>query len=78
LATPKTIDEALALGHRELSSKEHQVAMTEFGATAHAQEDHIGLQPGDACAETPCANGFKLVMYVDDSGGCTRSVKVPC
>jgi len=75
--SPKTLTEALSLGHKELADHEKSQMHATFGA-ANAVADCGTLNPGDKCAETACVNGFKIVMYCDGSNGCTRSVKIPC
>jgi hypothetical protein len=75
--TPKTLTEALSLGHQKLADHEKQRAHATFGA-AKQVADCSTLNPGDKCAETACVNGFRIVMYCDGSNGCTHYVKIPC
>ena len=73
--TPHNLDAALAAGHVPLQDHEVDAAIATFGAP---QPDCSSLPPGHKCAETDCIGGFKLVLYCDDTKGCTVHVKVPC
>jgi len=75
--TPKTLKEAIDLGHQELNAMELLEAKAIFGEPA-AIADCGTLSPGTKCAETACVNGSKIVMYCDGTNGCTRAVKVHC
>jgi hypothetical protein len=74
---PKTLKEALARGHVKLLDHEKLQMKATYGDPAPVA-DCSTLNPGDMCAEYPCVDGIKIVMYCDDTKGCTHAVKVPC
>jgi len=74
---PQNLNAALAAGHIPLGNEEKDAAINTFGAP-QPKPDCGTLPPGHKCGETDCIGGFKLVLYCDDSNGCTVHMKVPC
>ena len=77
LSIPENLNEALAAGHTALEGDERDAALATFGSPDVGQ-DCSTWPPGHKCGETDCIDGFKLVLYCDNSKGCTVHVKVPC
>jgi hypothetical protein len=77
LTNPSNLTEALAAGHTVVEEHEQDDALATFGAPAIAQ-DCSTWPPGHKCGETDCIDGWKLVLYCDNTKGCTVYVKTPC
>lgn len=80
MPNPTHVSQAVALGHQELvDANDKTNADATYGASAPAAGVDCLTQPeGTLCAETACVDGFKILMYCDGSGGCSRYFKVPC
>lgn len=76
--SPMTLEEALDHHQgQKLSPAESASALMVYGE-AFSVASCGTLAPGARCAETACVNGFKIVMYCDETNGCTKAVKVRC
>ena len=75
--TPKTLKEALARNFKELTDQEKSARRPHFAAALSAPSC-AAKRPGDLCSEGGCVDGKKLVMYCDNSNGCTHWVEMPC
>jgi len=83
---PKTEEEAREAGFERLPDltvhmhidKEDRHAADLFDKLKSAAPDCSVLPPGAKCLETGCIDGYKIVLFCNNSRGCTVRYKVPC
>ncbi len=76
-SSPRTYQEAIRKGGRALKAIEAgRIPAHRLNATvAQVASDN---SPGSYCNETPCIDGKKIVIYRDETGGCTKYVEMDC
>lgn len=74
---PTNLSAAVAAGGTVLEGADKDQALADLG-TPTVPQDCSTWPAGHKCGETECIGGFKLVLYCDDTQGCTVHVKVPC
>jgi hypothetical protein len=75
---PRTFDKAVEAGHEVLSKVDARKHLKVRAFAPRLDGGCDAQNPGDKCSETNCIDGYKIVLYCDESGGCSRAVKVRC
>ena len=72
---PDTLDGAKRIGRKFTGGNPERM---KYGAPTQLWDCGGGRPAGSICMVFECVDGWILVAYCNDSGGCTKFYEVPC